>query len=100
MMDILKAHFRSILIVVCVFAAIMLVLAVVLFRDLENNYEQTRKAMLRFVQFIRGLRGAVKGDPAPAIDPLSQTISEPVKAPPNPLASAAQQPTSTTGPQS
>lgn len=72
-------HFVPLLIAAGILAFVLVCLSVVLFRELTVHYERTRKAMLRFVQFILGIRQAAKGD-ATADDALAKTVSEPFKA--------------------
>jgi hypothetical protein len=74
MMDFINKHFTPLLYAAGILAFVVLVLSVVLFRELAVHYDRTRKAMMRFVQFVSGLRRAAKGD-ATADDDLAKTIT-------------------------
>lgn len=71
---IIAEHFNVLLISLGIVAFVVVSLSVVLFRELTVHYDRTRKAMLRFVQFVLGLRKAAKGD-ATADDDLAKTIT-------------------------
>lgn len=81
MTDFIDKHFTPLLYAAGIVAFVVLTLAIVLFRQLTTHYERTRKALLRLVQLVLGLRLAAKGD-ATADDALAKTMSEPMKAVP------------------
>lgn len=91
MIDFISKHFTPLLYAAGIVLFVAVVLAAILFHELSVHYERTRKAALRFVQIVLGLRLAVKGD-ATADDALAKTMAEPMKAVENPRASGEKKP--------